>query len=117
MSNRMFCWHGTDEHAASLIIKEGFLPNTYFAKHLENALEFGGPYVFLVKFDQDNFYGPKDWQFRNTEIVSPDKIVRLTHYEERAIIAKEWCVICTSTEQIVDGICTDCATLDERQSR
>ena len=58
MSGKVFCWHGTDEEGSVSITKEGFRPDTYFANHLEDALEFGGPYVFMVKFDRDNFYGP-----------------------------------------------------------
>jgi hypothetical protein len=46
----IICFHGTNEANAKSILKRGFLPDTYFAAHLEDALEFGGNHVFEVAF-------------------------------------------------------------------
>jgi hypothetical protein len=69
-------WHGTNKENALKIIKNGFLPNTHFALHLEDALEMGGSWVFMVKFNDKN----ENWQFLNKKRIPKEKIVRLTQY-------------------------------------
>lgn len=45
-------FHGTDEDGAKSILEEkSFREGTYFAKHMEQAIKFGGPCVFWVKVD------------------------------------------------------------------
>lgn len=68
---RVICFHGTNIEAVSAIRTKGFRPWTYFARHLEDAIAFGGPYVFDVVFDDP----PEHWQFMNRETISPDLIV------------------------------------------
>lgn len=71
-------FHGTNEAEALSILKSGFNSGTYFAQHLEDAIIFGGPFVFEVAFD-----GPqqKDWQFCEFVSIPPDRIVSLERYE------------------------------------
>lgn len=74
------CYHGTDAAAADVIREEGFRQYTYFARHLEDAIGFGGEYVFEVAFyegDIEDF----GWQFTASEHVPADRIVRLNSYE------------------------------------
>ncbi len=47
---RIICYHGTNWRSAQAILREGFKPGTYFAFHLEDAVGYGGPYVFEVGF-------------------------------------------------------------------
>jgi hypothetical protein len=44
-------FHGTNEDSARLIIQTGFQPGTYFAKHMEDAIIFGGPCVFWIRVE------------------------------------------------------------------
>lgn len=56
-------YHGTTRTRALSILRGGFNEGTYFAKHLEDALEFGGPYVFAVTLPKDwTGRGRHDWQ-------------------------------------------------------
>ncbi len=41
-------YHGTTLDKAVLIMKKGFKRETWFARHMEDALEFGGPCIFAV---------------------------------------------------------------------
>ncbi len=44
-------WHGTTSaKKARSIIRDGFRKKTWFARHLEDALAFGGRHVFEVGF-------------------------------------------------------------------
>ena len=58
------CYHGTNQEAGEAIQKEGFRVGTYFAAHLEDALTFGGPYVFEVLFLDPG--DPPPWQPRGS---------------------------------------------------
>ncbi len=85
----IICFHGTDEGNAANIRTEGFRIGTYFALHLEDALEFGGPFVFFVRFDEGKFnHGdPGDeWQFHVRELIPPDKIWKLIRYDQRQLL-------------------------------
>jgi len=84
----LYCYHGTNEENAKLILETGFRPGTYFAYHLEDALEFGGKYVFRVEFEEDKFSNAEDrdrWQFWIVNTILPDKIKSLIKYEEEII--------------------------------
>lgn len=89
------CFHGTTKENADKILTEGFNVGTYFAKHLEDALEFGGEYVFFVKFEGNGFSG---WQFHLRNHLLPDKIWRLIQYSpklllETGIVDEYWATI------------------------
>lgn len=84
----LYCYHGTNKENAKLISETGFRPGTYFAHHLEDALAFGGKYVFRVEFEEDKFSNEDDcdrWQFWIINTVLPDRIKSLTKYEEEII--------------------------------
>ncbi|HJU28470.1 MAG TPA: hypothetical protein VJ718_04835, partial [Candidatus Binataceae bacterium] len=57
--------------------EQGFLAGSHFARHLEDALAFGGRFVFEVAFERD----PANWQFVEPERVPPDRIVSLRKYQ------------------------------------
>lgn len=77
------CFHGTDERSAENILREGFNEGTYFARHLEDALEYGGPHVFGVSFDEKEL--PPHWQFTSASKVSVDNIVHYRIYWVRRV--------------------------------
>lgn len=54
-------FHGTNKHNSVLIRKNGFRTGTWFARHMEDAIEFGGPYVFYVNVTFPG-YKPYKWQ-------------------------------------------------------
>jgi hypothetical protein len=81
---KFVCWHGTNKKAAKKISKDGFRPDTHFAAHLEDALAFGGPYVFEVWFDAE----PHNWQFMNKDWIKPDRIKSLTYFESLCLFGK-----------------------------
>lgn len=71
---KCICYHGTTEENARCVLQEGFHADTWFARHLEDALEFGGEYVFSVEFDVELI--PDDWQFHVLSRVPVEKIQR-----------------------------------------
>jgi hypothetical protein len=75
------CWHGTDEETAQIILREGFKPHTHFAAHIEDALAFGGPFVFDVVFDKP----APHWQFRPEEAIPPSRIRCLTQFWSKTL--------------------------------
>jgi len=51
MNCRRIYWHGTNtKRKANSILKNGFNKDTWFSRHLEDAIEYGGKYVFAVGF-------------------------------------------------------------------
>ena len=44
-------YHGTTKENSESILREGFRLSTYFARGLDSALCYGGPYVFGVWFE------------------------------------------------------------------
>lgn len=54
-------FHGTQKEHVASIQREGFKEGTYFARHMEDAANFGGPCVFFVKvhFERPSLDG---WQ-------------------------------------------------------
>lgn len=79
------CYHGTSEENVQPIFEQGFRPDTFFARHLEDALAFGGNHVFRVAFDNP----PEHWQFIILEWVKPDKIVSYTTYSTERLFHNE----------------------------
>ena len=94
-TDKLICYHGTDECAARKIFTHGFKRGTYFASHLEDALLFGGAYVFRVRFDKNRFnnvetQGSEWWQFWVKEKIGPENILRLDHYSAINIKGDGW---------------------------
>jgi len=76
-------YHGTNVVNARKILREGFKEGTYFAIHMEDALGYGGAYLFEVVCPTHLI--PKGcWQFRAAII--PEFIVRLTKYNPAKIM-------------------------------
>jgi hypothetical protein len=71
---KLVCFHGTNKKAAELILEEGFNIGTYFAFHLEDAIEYGGNYIFEVLFEIEK----QGWQFSINRRKFMNDIVR--HY-------------------------------------
>lgn len=84
----MICFHGTNEINAGKIMDEGFLVGTYFATHLEDALKFGGEYIFFVRFDERRFNNIEEnsWQFHIVEQVAPNMIWQLVRYDQERLL-------------------------------
>lgn len=86
-------FHGTDEKSADQILKYGFRSCTYFAAHLEDAIEFGGEHILEVALDVEESRA-KDWQIKYAEPVSPNAIVsyavysRVVYFENQKLIDK-----------------------------
>ena len=77
-------FHGTQHRKAQKILKEGFREGTYFADHLEDALEFGGNHVFQVVIDFKFRRGRRDkmfsWQVVSANYISKENIVSYKIY-------------------------------------
>lgn len=53
-------YHGTrSKRRVSSISRTGFRIGTYFARHMEDAVHFGGKYVFRVEV---HFHNARGWQ-------------------------------------------------------
>lgn len=78
-------YHGTTEENAQSILKEGFRIGTWFAAHLEDALAFGGPYVFRVRID----YETSTWQFHTLIPIEKESIQSLVFYNPKEIYTNE----------------------------
>ncbi len=72
-------FHGTNEAGAKRIIDEGFRPGTYFARGLEDALEFGGPFVIWTALNIEPAI-PGNWQMLVAEAVPAANILKIIHY-------------------------------------
>lgn len=77
------CYHGTTKDNADKILNEGFQADSWFAASLQDALSYGGLYVFQVVFDFDE---APSWQFHCLEPVPADRIVGLQAYTRRVIM-------------------------------
>lgn len=90
------CYHGTNEENAASILETGFRPGTYFAYHLEDAIGFGNGkagHVLEVVFPDDQVVlaaprtrreGEDAWQFKNAELVPPERVVAYYRLEKTA---------------------------------
>src|SRR5271156_7169779 len=86
LRKRMQIWyHGTQADAALIILRDGFLVGTYFARNLQDALAFGGPYVFEVALDPAKFNNNPSWQLRTLEFISKYKIIALTIFNKSIV--------------------------------
>ncbi len=86
MKRCIIVYHGTDLKSSRLILKEGFRKNTYFAQHLEDAVGYGGPYVFEVALPTHLTSNPRNWQFTTDTTVPPEFIICLTKYNQSKIV-------------------------------
>jgi len=88
---KILAYHGTNKKAADSILKNGFNKGSWFAYHLEDALAFGGNYVFVVWFDKKKFNntGKKDWQFWTQERISVESIKSLKRFDISIISLKK----------------------------
>jgi len=77
-------YHGTDATNARRILKNGFNAGTYFAIHLEDALGYGGAWVFEVVVPR-HLITKGSWQFTLSNGVLPEFIVRLTRYKPAGV--------------------------------
>jgi len=89
MMGEVVAFHGTNAEAAGKILVEGFKAGTYFAFRIEDAVAFGGPHLFVVRFDNDpqKWHGLLDWQFHLRDVLGPEAILAsfdLTPLLERA---------------------------------
>jgi hypothetical protein len=73
----MVIWfHGTNKTNAESIFKNGFEIGTWFARHLEDALAFGGNHVFEVALDENKVNDPEvSWQLHTLEKIGPELII------------------------------------------
>jgi len=84
---KCICYHGTNKKAAEFILNEGFKPDTWFARHLEDAISYGGNHIFEVMFKVKGL--PPNWQFRNLERVSVSRIVAYYIVDKVTIFSNE----------------------------
>lgn len=75
------CYHGTNANAAQAILKGGFLPDTWFAPNLADALKFGGLHIFSVVFD-NRLILPGAWQWHVPYSLPADRIIAYTIFEK-----------------------------------
>jgi hypothetical protein len=79
-------YHGTTEENAAAIMKTGFRENTYFASGLQDAISYGGHYVFEAAI---NFGEKEPWQIKTANEIPPDWIISLRRYEVHVIHENE----------------------------
>lgn len=85
MKKYRIVYHGTNQVNARKILNEGFKKGTYFAVHLEDAIGYGGLYVFEVAYPLIKI--PEGcWQFICDACVDIKSIVRLTKYNRSKVI-------------------------------
>ena len=81
ITRKRIIFHGTpDKKTADRILKTGFKKGTYFARHLEDSLEFGGKYIFYVVM----LVNGDDWQIVSDKI-SPSAITRLVNINPKEL--------------------------------
>ena len=80
-----YCYHGTTLDCARKILAQGFNADSWFAQHMEDAVAYGGPYVFQVVFDASGLPigddGMPCWQFHVPASVSSRAIRKYWHVE------------------------------------
>lgn len=59
----------------------------YILCYIEDAIGYGGNYVFEVMFD--NLEVPDYWEFVSQEIIVPDRIIELTFYKTDKLYRNE----------------------------
>jgi len=85
MRRACIVYHGTNAANAKRILKNGFRAGTYFAWHMEDAIGYGGLWIFEVVLPTR--LAPKNnWQFTLDNQVPPEFIIRLTQYRTPKIV-------------------------------
>ncbi len=74
-------YHGTCAENAESILKTGFRARTWYARSLQDALEYGGPHVFSIMFP----FEAHSWQFTLSEVVPVDRIVEYAVIDKKVI--------------------------------
>ena len=70
-------FHGTkDTETALKILRNGFREGTWFAAHLEDAIEFGGEFVFYV----DAQFQTRKWQVCSANSVTKTAILKVVKF-------------------------------------
>jgi hypothetical protein len=75
-------FHGTSEKNALSIEREGFRTGTWFARHMEDAVAFGGPIVMFVKVTFDK--APMRWQVCSSNAIPATAIIRKVRTSDHA---------------------------------
>jgi hypothetical protein len=65
-------FHGTSRKNVDGILKNGFRKGTWFARHMEDAVTFGGPVVFFVKVTFEKT--PMRWQVCSSNTIRASAI-------------------------------------------
>lgn len=66
-------YHGTSKSNSESIIQSKFKEGTWFSENLQDAIGYGGPYIFEVAFEENDV---KDkWQFHILESIPSDRII------------------------------------------
>ncbi len=92
MNKQRTYWHGTNNKKnVERILNKGFKPDTWFAFHLEDAIKFGGKYVFEVKLDVHKPNPAYDWQILFAETIPPENIISAMQYRIDKIFTNRWC--------------------------
>lgn len=76
-------FHGTDKETAEKIARDGFTAATTFSPHLEDALAFGGNYVFEVGLDlaEPKSVPSEIWQVVISRALPVSHIIALHRYD------------------------------------
>lgn len=77
----IICYHGTNEENAKSILQQGFRPYTFFARHMEDAIAFGGEHVFEIAMHEV----PDGWQFMFNTWIDSNQIVSYNIYRKTQI--------------------------------
>jgi len=80
-------YHGTDKKTADLIMKNGFKRGSFFATHMEDAVGYGGNYVFEVsiRLPYDHTY----WEYVTPVKIPARQIMRLFRFNTTEIYKNE----------------------------
>jgi len=75
-------YHGTSQEDAAKILKSGFEAKTYFARHLEDAIGYGGSHVFEVAMPEE--LNQDKWQIIASKKVPKERIISLINYKPQS---------------------------------
>lgn len=80
-------YHGTNKANAMRILKTGFNKGTYFACHLEDAIGYGGVYIFEVIYPSKEVQETEgQWQIITAHHIDLASIVTLTKYNKANVL-------------------------------
>jgi hypothetical protein len=74
------CYHGTSKENADKILNKGFKPDSWFARHIEDALGMGGSTILCVKFE--NKFIPKGFQFHVLNAIPKESVQKVIAIQE-----------------------------------